>query len=329
MLKNWIRKIPVVSGCIQWVWDLATISRSKKWTGEILSELSDLNKELNQRLQHDLAAANQRIDSLKEELRTEIYRIGRSQQYRIDQFLFEAEQHRNTGSAEPGAVADAVGTLDPFYLAFEDRFRGSREVILERCREYLPLLAPLRERTSPVALDLGCGRGEWLQTLASAGFEARGIDMGGAMVASCTEAGLDVRKLSAHDALRALPDASLDLVSAFHLIEHLSWNELYTLVSEILRTLKPGGMLLLETPNAQNLLVASQTFYKDPTHRNPVHPDTLKFLMEYHGAADVVIHPLHPFPESMHLPQRSETEHFLNGWIYGPQDYLAVGIKGI
>ncbi|MCK9374487.1 MAG: class I SAM-dependent methyltransferase [Sulfuricurvum sp.] len=339
-LKNTLYKVPLLRTFFRWIKNIVLLNRFKHHTLTRLNQFEARTDSLNQQMEQIRQELNQRMDQIhqeldqthreqEEKLLLSLYRHGRSQQYRIDQFLFDVKERL----AEPSitqidAIAEASDTLDPFYLAFEDRFRGSREAILERCREYLPLLSPLRGRSTSTALDLGCGRGEWLQTLLSAGFQARGIDLGGAMIATCTQAGLDVQQLSALDALRAESDASLDLISAFHLIEHLTWNELYTLTVEIFRVLKPGGLVLLETPNAQNLLVATQTFYKDPTHRNPVHQDTLKFLLEYHGASKVSIHPLHPFPESMHLQIHSETEQRLNDWIYGAQDYLAIGVKG-
>lgn len=341
-LKKSMAQIPLLGKMVRWVWAIITINRTAHWSKAAIMDLQrrtdalELSLSPLQRrtdvLQHRMDVLERRMSTLPEEivplLRSELYRIGRSQQYRIDQFLFDVrERLANPSATQLDAIAEASDALDPFYLAFEDRFRGSREAILERCREYLPLLSPLQGRTTPTALDLGCGRGEWLQTLLSAGFQARGIDLGGAMVAACAEAGLEVEQLSALDALRAAPDESLDLISAFHLIEHLTWNELYMLASEIFRVLKPGGLVLLETPNTQNLLVASQTFCKDPTHRNPVHPDTLQFLLEYHGASEVSIHPLHPFPNSMHLGGEGEIQERLNSWIYGPQDYLAVGVK--
>ena len=88
-----------------------------------------------------------------------------------------------------------------FYRAFEDRYRGSREVIKSRLRTYQPFLGALLARyPGAPALDLGCGRGEWLELLTEQGFRARGVDLDAGMLAACLERGLDA---SHADALAA------------------------------------------------------------------------------------------------------------------------------
>ncbi|MGN8198332.1 class I SAM-dependent methyltransferase [Salinisphaera sp. RV14] len=173
-----------------------------------------------------------------------------------------------------------------FYRAFEDRFRGTRETIDARLRVYLPFLAPLTEATTaPRALDLGCGRGEWLEVVQAQGFAAEGVDLDAGMLAACRERELAVRQADALAALAEMEDESLALVSGFHIAEHLPFETLQALVGEALRVLLPGGLLILETPNPENILVASRHFYLDPTHRHPLPPPLLAFLPEYAGFA--------------------------------------------
>ncbi len=172
----------------------------------------------------------------------------------------------------------------PFYRAFEDRYRGSRDVIKERLRAYLPFLRPLAgARTA--ALDLGCGRGEWLELLGEHGFAARGIDLDDGMLAACIERGLDVQNMDALAALRAQPDGSLALVSAFHLVEHIPFDLVRQLIAEALRALQPGGLLIMETPNPENLVVGASDFYTDPSHERPIPPNLLAFAVEHGGFA--------------------------------------------
>lgn len=177
----------------------------------------------------------------------------------------------------------------PFYRAFEDRYRGSRETIKQRLRAYQPFLAPLLAggdvQGRPAALDLGCGRGEWLELLAEQGFAARGIDLDDGMLAACRERGLQVQNQDALAALRACPDASLGLVSSFHLVEHLPFDLVRELVAEALRVLQPGGLLVMETPNPENLTVGATSFYMDPTHLHPLPPSLLSFAAEHAGFA--------------------------------------------
>ncbi|MDX5935070.1 methyltransferase domain-containing protein [Acidithiobacillus thiooxidans] len=174
---------------------------------------------------------------------------------------------------------------DPdFYRAFEDRYRGSRALIKSRVKVYLPFLYPLKALypDTPV-LDLGCGRGEWLELLGEEGFTAYGVDQDAGMLSACTELGLSVEQGDALEALRNLPDASQMVVSGFHIAEHVPFPILYEMVRETLRVLKPAGLLILETPNAENLVVGSSSFYLDPTHQRPLLPLLLSFLTPARG----------------------------------------------
>lgn len=180
---------------------------------------------------------------------------------------------------------------DNFYHAFEGRYRGSRELIKSRQMAYLPYIQAIKQEganDSPLkALDLGCGRGEWLELLGEWGVDAQGIDLDEAMLSICFEKGLNVSQQNALEVLANTADQSLDIVSGFHLAEHLDFSDLINLVQQAFRTLKPGGLLILETPNAENIAVATSTFYLDPTHRNPLPMQLLGFLYEYAGFADV------------------------------------------
>lgn len=177
-----------------------------------------------------------------------------------------------------------------FYRAFEDRFRGSRELIQSRLRTYLPFIEPLKSIDNrPAAVDLGCGRGEWLELLTANEFDAQGVDLDEGMLAACHENGLRATQGDAVSFLQSLPDESQSIVSGFHIAEHLPFGELQALVEQALRVLKPAGLLILETPNPENIRVSSLTFYEDPTHQHPLPPSLLSFLPEYYGFARVKI----------------------------------------
>lgn len=177
-----------------------------------------------------------------------------------------------------------------FYRSFEDRHRGSRDLIRDRLKVYLPFIEPLLvDDAKATALDLGCGRGEWLELLRDSGFDAQGVDMDEGMLAACTERGLNVQQGDAISALKHLPDQSLSIVSGFHFAEHIPFDVLDELVAHAHRVLRPGGLLILETPNPENLVVGTSSFYLDPTHVRPIPPLLLSFLPEYHGYARVQI----------------------------------------
>jgi len=130
----------------------------------------------------------------------------------------------------------------------------------------------------------------------------------------------------AFDALAKVADGSLGAITAIHVVEHLPMDLLFRLLDEALRVLRPGGVAIFETPNPQNVLVGASTFYIDPTHRNPVHPQTLHYLVEARGMIRVETLPLHPYPPEMQIPDGdSALARAFNQYFYGPQDYAVVG----
>lgn len=173
---------------------------------------------------------------------------------------------------------------DDFYRLLEERFRSSQAVIRQRLEVYRPFLEALRQDVQrPRALDIGCGRGEWLQLLGDHGYDARGVDLDDSMLEACHERGLNAENLDALAALEALPDNSLDLISSFHVVEHLTFDYLRSMLRQAQRVLSPQGLLILETPNSENLSVGTSDFYLDPTHERPLPPPFLQFLCEFSG----------------------------------------------
>ena len=179
---------------------------------------------------------------------------------------------------------------DDFYRAFEERFRGSRDLIKSRQRVYLPFIEPLLFLYKDAkAIDLGCGRGEWLEILRESGFNGHGVDIDDGMLTACRDYGLSVATQDALSALKALPDESQVIVSGFHIAEHIDISNLGLLIQQAHRVLKPAGMLILETPNPENITVGTVDFYLDPTHQKPIPPELLSFLPQYYGFTKVKI----------------------------------------
>jgi O-antigen chain-terminating methyltransferase len=224
------------------------------------------------------------------------------------------------------------------YLRFEDRHRGSRAEIRERQRAYLDLFG-----TGPV-LDVGCGRGEFLELCREAGVPARGIDTDAAMVARCREAGLDVAQGEALAYLAGLPDGSLGGLFCAQVIEHLPGEALVALVRLAHAKVRPGGTVLCETPNPACLTVFSGAFYVDLTHIKPIHPEAARFLLEAAGFRDVEIRYVNPYPPEAKLQplellwyMRRYEEAFvtaindnftrLNQLLWGAQDYAVIGTR--
>jgi O-antigen chain-terminating methyltransferase len=190
------------------------------------------------------------------------------------------------------------GDLDRLYADLEDRFRGSRADIKQRLLAYLPLLrdANLGTAERPL-LDLGCGRGEWLELLAEQGLHARGVDCNAVFLQECRQAGLDVCEGDVPGYLRSLPDGCLGAVSAFHLVECLPFPVLVEMLDEIVRVLVPGGLVLFETPNPENMMVGRCTFHIHPTHQRPLFGQTLQFLAENRGLERVEVRPVNQHPD--------------------------------
>ena len=243
------------------------------------------------------------------------------------------------GSASPGKTPscskvkevpqrDAAGR--DFYRALEARFRGSPSKIAELMSEHLPevlSVAPLAKGLP--LLDLGCGRGEWLAILRERGIAALGVDLNAANVQAGRDQGLEMRYQDALSALEETPDASLGMITAFHLVEHLEHDQLRYLLHQAYRALAPSGRLLLETPNPNNLIVAGCNFYIDPTHTRPLPPDLLAFLTEFAGFEAVETRPLHPVAEELRVHEESETAQRLNHFLYGPQDYVLFATRPV
>lgn len=217
--------------------------------------------------------------------------------------------------------------LDALYIDFENRFRGSQDEIKQRQNIYLPFIREaLTETKEGLVVDIGSGRGEWLESLRENGFQGVGIEANSIAVKASQERGLKVIEGDALAYLRDVPNESLAAITCFHVVEHLPFHMLVQLLDEMVRTLRVGGIAILETPNPQNVLVGSNNFYYDPTHRNPIPSLTLKFIAEARGLGRVEAVYLHPYPDSYKVDGSVLAERF-NEYFYCAQDYAVIGYK--
>ena len=238
------------------------------------------------------------------------------------------------------AALRAAGTTDPdgtgprfaaVYAQLADRFRGSREEVTAKLRPYLGDVARVLRPAlaGPRVVDVGCGRAEWLTLLRDEGVVARGVDANADFVAAGRAAGLDVVQGDAVAYLAGRDEGSLDLVTAFHLVEHLDTETLLALFEAARHALRPGGCLLLETPNPTNLTMGACNFYLDPTHRSPIPPALTAFLVGASGFADVEIRPLHPDDSPLGPDAGAPTavETLVARALRGPRDYAVLGFR--
>jgi SAM-dependent methyltransferase len=229
--------------------------------------------------------------------------------------------------ADRQAKKERSQQLNEFYMALEDRFRGERSDIYDRLLVYLPLVDP-----ASLAIDLGCGRGEWLSLLRDNHIQAIGIDSSDRMVKTCENLKFKVLHTDILAYMATLANDSVGTVTGFHIVEHLPFDTVIQVFSETLRVLKPGGVAIFETPNPENVLVGSCNFYIDPTHRNPLPSNMVQFLAMEVGFVNTEIQYLHPNPgqipsdASDGSPERQIIDRF-NHFFYGAQDYALIGYK--
>jgi len=315
----------------------------------ICSRLSadDLNL-LHARIMQHLSNTDRRTRLLQAQQETLIEIVGHLQEYqtaynapKLEQALaninhklaYQQQQWARLHSTTPAEQAPDITPapridedntdISAFYVAFEDACRGTREEIRAKLEPWLEQLPSPRHQSNRV-LDIGCGRGEWLQLLQENGYDATGIDTNPVMVSSCKEQKLNALNTDALEWLRQQPDASLCAITAFHVIEHIPFDQLLRWTTEARRVLQPGGVLIYETPNPENILVGSHTFYHDPTHRNPITPALLEFLAEYCGYSNNKLVRLHPYPEEARVSGNDPLTERVNGHLCGPQDIALV-----
>lgn len=239
------------------------------------------------------------------------------------------------------SIIDAPNSnLSLNYYLFENRYRGSEEELLEKQSKYIKVFSTSR---API-LELGCGRGELLNAFKKSGLCAKGVDIDTAMCTRAYEKGLDVEVGDAFAILDKVADSSLGGIVALQFIEHLSNDQIFVLLDLCMRKLVSGGRLLFETVNTSSFTALAQNFFRDPTHRWPLHPETLRTIIEYKGfkTSDLIFSS--PFPPSFvltaipvedYLPARWQATltvlnrniDRLNQMLFGYQDYAIVAEK--
>lgn len=296
----------------------AIVQRTENSLGQVQREMAETQK--------------QALQVLRE-------RVARSERTLRRMVHVVADGHEGAAPARIQQASVSQRFLEPEfdYLGFEERYRGSEAEIKERQRRYVEYFCEHEN-----VLDVGCGRGEFLELLRDAGIRAKGIDRDLDMVLLCREKALDVIKGDALSYLEELADESLGGIFGAQLIEHLEPATIMRLIRLCHRKLKPAGTLILETVNPTCLSVFARSFYMDFSHCWPCHPEPMKFLFETSGFTDIALSFSSPIDPAVRLPHAGDlgltgsqtgrfdrAVDFLNDLVCGYQDYAVIGRKAL
>ena len=308
--KNIVKR--VIQKSVYWYVNpiVAQLHRMHASTARAMHEMADQLKNISDRLEAlEKDTLGPRVRALEGERFDE--RIGR---------LERAWRQRAAEAAEPPARMQPAATVVPFpqeergvgrdrvpagraeplfhfdYYWFESIHRGDRALIKRRQQPYLEYFEGCAN-----VLDVGCGRGEFLELLGEKKIGGYGIDIEGDSIQFCTDSGLRAEQAEALAHLAAIEDGSIDGVFISQVAEHMTPSELIELVGLAYRKMEPGGYVVVETPNPQCLLIFASFFYADLSHVQPIHPETMRFLLLSAGFRDVEIKLTNPVPRNQRL----------------------------
>lgn len=287
-------------------------------------------KSLNERFDSQSRATKENLAKLSEQLATvEKY------QMKLDEKVSDIKHYQLLKSSAPPkevSTSQAVNntmaddhTHDNFYKLFEDKFRGSEELIKERLLEYVPYLKRLSSAAKRLpVLDIGCGRGEFLAVVTETGLKAIGIDMNKSMVDRAKSLGFTAYENDALSYLLKQKSSSHAVISGFHLVEHIPFPALLKIFEECYRVIHPDGFIIFETPNPKNLVVGTSSFYLDPSHIKPIPPELLAFALEAQGFETQILN-LHPAKDD--IKHDDPVVQDIMQLVYGSLDYAVLASK--
>jgi O-antigen chain-terminating methyltransferase len=232
----------------------------------------------------------------------------------------------------PGQIGEILEPLEDWrYTGFENRFRGAEDTVKMQLEEYLSFF-----KKGKKVLDLGCGRGEFLDLLKSKWIDAEGIDINEQMVKICQDKGLMCKKGDILAQLAEYEDVSIGGIFSSQVIEHLPPSYLKRMLDIAYVKLAPSSPIVLETINPTSVFALVQIYHLDISHKQPIHPQALKYLLESSGFEDIEIQYSAPLEKEMlkPLPNADERSAILNANIdnlnkllYAPPNYAAIGYK--
>jgi 2-polyprenyl-3-methyl-5-hydroxy-6-metoxy-1,4-benzoquinol methylase len=280
------------------------------------------NTEFHAALERHGFEIQKRLWAVVDKMRAELERMIHGELRIIRQ---RAQISAAASPAPPSAqVGPGPGPIDPplafDYSKFAERFRGTEEYVKAGQRLYLPDFEGCRN-----VLDIGCGRGEFLEMMRDASVPARGIDVGAESVAVCRLKGLDAEIADVFPYLASIEEGTLDGIFCSQVVEHLPPERLPEMIRLCAERLARGGVIVIETPNPECLAIFATHFYLDPTHTRPVPHPLLMFYLEEYGVGLLQLRRLSPAVETM--PSLRSLPDDFRGAFFDALDYAVIGRK--
>lgn len=272
----------------------------------------------------DIESVQRDVRAADEALAAELARLIPLTARRNDALIVALDQKIETLAVRIRDVVNPAvpSSTDVVYRRIEDALRGSEAEVRADVAPYVRLAADHQ----PV-IDVGCGRGEFLAACREAGIAARGVDTNERSVADLKARGFEVALAGVPECFAPVDNGSLGAIVAMHVVEHLPVEALFALFREAARVLRVGGLLMIETPNAESIAVSATDFWRDPTHIAPRHAAALTVLAREHGFAIDEVRAVHELPEGTRIailesdaPELQRVIHAINDRLFAPPD---------
>ena len=276
-------------------------------------QIRQKNENNDKYMRECLSSTSHRLKSIDDRVTDVLYRINN----------FSSFKEITSNSTNTRLLADNH-TLDAFYVGLEKNFRGSEEEIKKRQAVHVSRFKKLKNvSTMKPVVDIGCGRGEFLELMSEANIECIGLDLNGEMVTRAKEKGFNAQQANAIKWLNARDEKSIAAVAGFHIVEHIPFDTLIEMFEACYRSLAQDGFALFESPNPENINVGACSFWMDPSHLRPLPPPMLEYALKFCGFKKIETIRLHP----LKIKGESLISKDLQCRLYGPQDYAVIAYK--
>jgi O-antigen chain-terminating methyltransferase len=296
---------------------------------ELVSLQQQLTAQVNETNQTILTITEQKLEQAKTGFQAEFAQL--------QQLMSQINETFNNTNKSIQEQKESLS--DQEYYWFTNIFRGKSSEIKKRQLAYLDYFKNCKN-----VVDLGCGRGEFIQLLQNHKIFATGVDLNHDMVELCKKKKVHVVEADLLTFLANCPNNSIDGVFSAQVVEHLTIKDIRTMLGLSYQKLQPNRYCIIETPNPMSLFAYSSYFYLDLSHNKPLHPQALKFLMQLCGFQNLEIKFTDPVPQKdmfqeisipndisknmqSQLKKINQMIHRLNALLFGWQDYAVIGRK--